>query len=60
MLSRYIICLDNRTWANYTTQFLGVQYFVDLAIIQYLTAIVPDNDSVRSLIDKYLSNIVSI
>lgn len=38
---------DNRTRNNYTTQFLGIQYFVDLAIIQYVTNIAPSVSSVR-------------
>lgn len=28
---------DNSTLLNYTTQFLGVQYFLDLSIIEYVT-----------------------
>jgi hypothetical protein len=41
-----IFPLDNTTTVNYTTQFLGVQYFVDLSIIQYATNI---NQSVSSV-----------
>ena len=37
---------DNSTTLNYTTQFLGVQYFVDLSIIEYATGITPDVSSV--------------
>ncbi|CAF2937617.1 unnamed protein product [Rotaria sp. Silwood2] len=32
-------CQDNKTAINYTTQFLGVQYFIDLSIIEYTTSI---------------------
>ncbi|CAF3946627.1 unnamed protein product, partial [Rotaria sordida] len=39
-------CQDNRTSLNYTTQFLGVQYFIDLSIIQYATNI---NQSISSI-----------
>jgi hypothetical protein len=50
LLSRYlhlfVHCissrLDRSTNANYTTQFLGVQYFVDVSIVQYATNI-PQN-----------------
>ena len=38
----------NNTIVNYTTQFLGVQYFVDLAIIQYVTGNTPSISSVSS------------
>ncbi|CAF1254126.1 unnamed protein product, partial [Didymodactylos carnosus] len=31
-------CQDNLNESNYTTSFLGVQYFVDLAIIEYATS----------------------
>ena len=40
--------LDTTTTVNYTTQFLGVQYFVDLAIIQYVTGNTPSISSVSS------------
>ena len=43
-----LFILDNTTTLNYTTQFLGVQYFVDLSIIQYVTNINPDISSVRT------------
>ncbi|CAF2146243.1 unnamed protein product [Rotaria magnacalcarata] len=39
-------CQDNKTILNYTTQFLGVQYFVDLSIIQYVTNINQSESSV--------------
>jgi hypothetical protein len=38
--------IDNRTIVNYTTQFLGVQYFVDLSIIQYATNVSQNESSV--------------
>ena len=38
--------IDNTTWVNYTTQFLGVQYFVDLSIIEYVTNINQSESSV--------------
>jgi len=39
-------CQENRTWANYTTQFLGVQYFLDLSIIEFVTSSSPSIGSV--------------
>ncbi|CAF1233873.1 unnamed protein product [Adineta ricciae] len=39
-------CQDNTTTLNYTTQFLGIQYFIDLSIIQYITGANPDQSSV--------------
>ncbi|CAF1258424.1 unnamed protein product [Rotaria sp. Silwood1] len=39
-------CQDNKTMLNYTTQFLGVQYFIDLSIIEYATNI---NQSISSI-----------
>jgi len=39
---------DRSTTANYTSQFLGVQYFIDLSIIQYATSIAPDPSSVSA------------
>ena len=44
--SHSLLFLDNTTSINYTTQFLGVQYFVDLAIIQYITGNTPSISSV--------------
>jgi len=44
-----LVNLDNKTILNYTTQFLGVQYFVDLSIIQYVTSIIPSISSVSSI-----------
>ncbi len=44
-----LVNLDNKTILNYTTQFLGVQYFVDLSIIQYVTSITPSISSVSSI-----------
>ncbi len=41
------LCLDTTTTANYTGQFLGVQFFVDLSIIQYATSTVQDPSSVN-------------
>ncbi|UJR09005.1 hypothetical protein I4U23_013254 [Adineta vaga] len=40
------LCQDNTTSANYTTQFLGIQYFIDLSIIQYVTNISPNESSI--------------
>lgn len=40
--------LDNRTRLNYTTQFLGVQYFLDLSIIEYITDIALGPSSVKT------------
>ncbi|CAF4566841.1 unnamed protein product [Rotaria sp. Silwood1] len=40
-------CQGNTTFANYTTQFLSIQYFVDLSIIQYVTSITPNSSSVQ-------------
>ncbi len=37
---------DTTTTANYTGQFLGVQYFIDLSIIQYVTNINQSESSV--------------
>lgn len=42
---RFLIS-DNTTTLNYTTQFIGVQYFVDLSIIQYVTNINQSESSV--------------
>ncbi len=39
---------DRSVTANYTNQFLGVQYFIDLSIIQYATNITQDSSSVIS------------
>ena len=41
--------LDNTTWVNYTTQFLGMQYFLDLSIIEYVTNTNPNIASVSSI-----------
>ncbi|UJR17400.1 hypothetical protein I4U23_004295 [Adineta vaga] len=41
------ICQDNSTWINYTTQFLGVQYFIDLSIIEYVTKTNQTSSSIR-------------
>jgi hypothetical protein len=42
----YLSILDNTTRINYTTQFLGIQYFVDLSIIEYVTNINQSESSV--------------
>lgn len=46
MQNRGILCLGNTTFANYTNQFLGLQYFIDLSIIQYVTNTMPNASSV--------------
>ena len=53
---RILYYVDNKTWVNYTTQFLGVQYYVDLSIIEYVTSINQNASSVRyrSLLLPYL------
>ncbi len=38
---------DKDLTINYTSQFLGVQYFIDLSIIQYATNITQDPSSVN-------------
>jgi hypothetical protein len=50
VFNNHLSIIDNTTIANYTTQFLGVQYFVDLAIIQYVTNISPNGSSVSRFI----------
>jgi len=44
--NHFYFILDNSTRVNYTTQFLGVQYFIDLSIIEYVTNINQSESSV--------------
>lgn len=46
IINNYWSIVANQTIVNYTTQFLGVQYFVDLSIIQYVTNVNQNESSV--------------
>lgn len=47
---------ERSTTTNYTGQFLGVQYFIDLSIIQYATSIAQDPSSVNVFLKLYIIN----